>query len=521
MKETTPHQTMLIGLFAICVFGLASIFVYLGLIGWPGLHWDAALYGTPVINVARGKGWLFGSYGYWITQRDSLSFHFHGILHVFVYGVLFKSDTWVRYLFAQGAINAASFTSYTLIYAFLLAKLYGSRIQIFLTALLLGSITGVLCLGLQGRPEQLAPLALCIPLTAFLFMSRGTSQAIALGASMGVLTILSPLVGLFFAVLLLFYWFATCEGGISAYIRVASLGVGTALFGSSLLLWSLTPFSPLTWYSNAFGMNKVAYNFQGLLLMFRDFIWGRTLIAPGWSLLTILLLVVGTVWLWRCKRSLASMLLVAIAFAFFNEKMADYSYVSFIPFAIALCLAKGDAVLHAGPSGRSLKLIKGAVLFAASAYMFVLIAYLAVAVTVPRTELSIGDAQLRFNNSAAGRDFKSGSSAVGFPNIGSPSMVILGDGSMNFASFNLNTQPSPSDISLAQYEEKTGNKVNWMIYPQVVHKYHEKPPSEIFVGTSKYRLTNNYWVRPSPIDNRVIPSHLSNRYNFAIYRRQS
>lgn len=77
-------------LFILFVSMVSGAFIYLGSIGWPGLHWDSALYGTPVINVANGKGWKFGSHGLAILNDPNRSFNFHGILHVFVYGVIFN-----------------------------------------------------------------------------------------------------------------------------------------------------------------------------------------------------------------------------------------------------------------------------------------------------------------------------------------------------------------------------------------------------------------------------------------------
>lgn len=505
--------------FGLIAFACSFFFIYLGSVGWPGLHWDAALYGTPVINAASGKGWIFGSYGPQLTLKPTNAYDFHGILHVFIYGILFRSDTWSRYILSQSIVNSITYFVYAIAYAYLFVRAYGVKLYCFIAALLLSSVAGVICIGLQGRPEQLAPLVLALPLASYLFVPRRLFLVIALGISLGVLIVLSPLLGVFFSVFTLFYLFGSNTGRFPAFLRSAIACLATGFLVSVVLLWILSPVSPLEWYLNVFGYSQGAVNFEGLLLRLRGYKFGFTFIAPLWNILVLFFVVLGGIWLWRSKRSILSMLLFALSVAFFNEKMCDYSYSSFVPFALSLFLLESSSASPLRSKGSSLRLAYATLLLVAVAYVFILASYVGVAMSVPRAELSVTDAQRRFNVSPAGQDLLSGSSAVGFPAHTTPSMVILGDASAKFVSFNPTLHPS-SDKALAEYEAKTGLKVDWMVYPQIVTKINIEPPESIYVGPDKFTLFDSNWVSPRSADLRLKPMVLTNRNNFAIYRRQ-
>jgi hypothetical protein len=510
-----------LGLFVIAILYLSSVFIHFGRIGWPGLHWDASIYGTPVLNVARGKGWIIGSYSPYIIERDSLAFDYHGILYIFIYGVLFKAATWSRYLLLQGIVNALIFSVYSIFYAHLLTRCYGVRFRGLTAALLFGSIAGVLGISLQGRPDHLAPLVLCIPLAALLFLPRcGLLQTIILGLSLGILIITSPLLGIVFATLLLFYWFGANREGTIAYIRLSLIGIGSGLLLSIVLLVLMTPFSPINWYLNTFIQASGAINFQGILVKYRDLWWGLSLIAPGWNMIALFFIAISAAWIWLAKRSPISMFFFAIAFAFLNEKMCDYSYFSFFPFAVALCMSKADLIPHLFPSRWEQLFVRYSAIVVASAYAFVLFSYVVVSISLPNIELSIVEAQQRFKNSPAGREFEAGAAAVGFPLTPTPSLVVFGDASTRFAGFTIGLHPIPSDSHLEGYEKKTGLRVDWLVYPQTATRYSGSAPAHVFIGKTKYSLVESQWTPPAKIDYRVRPSHLSNRYNFAIYRRQ-
>jgi hypothetical protein len=89
--------------------------ILFGLHQWPGLHWDAAFFAPPVINVGAHQQWSFGGYTPFLLGRQSPIYNFHGFLHVILFAKLFAVKTWSGYYCWIGVINA--FT--VLVYAYL------------------------------------------------------------------------------------------------------------------------------------------------------------------------------------------------------------------------------------------------------------------------------------------------------------------------------------------------------------------------------------------------------------------
>jgi hypothetical protein len=71
---------------------IASIFVWLGYLEWPGMHWDANFFAPPVVNVANGRGWHFGGYAPFYFLKLGDAYTFHGFLHIILYGVILKAE---------------------------------------------------------------------------------------------------------------------------------------------------------------------------------------------------------------------------------------------------------------------------------------------------------------------------------------------------------------------------------------------------------------------------------------------
>ncbi len=513
-----------LGLFLFLLIIFAWSFVYLGNIGWPGLHWDAAMYGTPVLNVANGKGWIFGGYGLQVTLRDSLAYNMHGFLHVFIYGVVLDSVTWARYIFAQGIVNSLAFALYSVICLCVQAKASRTSLYSVILSIFIGTVAGVICIGLQGRPEQPVPLILVLPLAAILFVSNRLYLAALLGLSLGLLIVCSPLLGLVFAVFALFYLFGTSDSGFRKFWQDACVTIGVSLFVSICLIWIITPFSPLEWFSQVFEAGQQVHNL--LLPEKRDYRLGKPIVTPAWDILSVFLIIVSGIWLWRSKKSWTSMLFLTTAIIFFNGKIWSYSYLPFIPLSLVLCLRKSksteDSII---PSHR---ILKTAAFVVSLSYAIILFIYFSVTIVTPRYQLSQAIAQQRFANSKAGQELASGTAAVGFPNISWPSMVVLGDAGPRYVSFSPHRVPR-SDPSLQQYERKFGVKVNWFIYPQKVTKTNSVPPASIYLGANRFTLVDNGWVEPTWVDQKLrlikLPNRnilqLTSRYNFAIYRRSS
>lgn len=285
-----------------------------------------------------------------------------------------------------------------------------------------------------------------------------------------------------------------------------------------VLIGILTPFSPLVWSMNILKIGAVSVSFEGLLIRFRDYRWGYTLIAPGWNLISLFLIAAGSAWLWRAKHSMASLLVLAIALIFYKEKMCDYSYTPFIPYGIGLCLLAAKQFLKGEEPGWLPKIFVCASVAASFAYVFILFSYLFVVRVVPPEQYALAEARNRFERSQAGMALVKGTAAVGFPALTMPSMVVLGDASSAFASFNPGPYPS-TDHTLQEYESKINRSVEYLIYPQTETARNPTPPPILYVGPAKFDLEESFWVSPGIADRKLIPTRLANRYNFAIYKR--
>ena len=506
-------------LFLLCLGIGAFGFIYLGTIGWPGLHWDAALYGVPVINVASGKGWEFGSYTPQIVQRDNLDYDFHGLLHVLFYGSWLNCFSWLRYIFAQSCVNALTFVVYSTLYAFILVRQKGARLSGFIFSVLLGFIPGAICIGLQGRPEQLAPLILGLSLVLVLPFSSWAGRIAVHGLTLGLLFILSPLVGLFYASIVLFYWYAIEQGGLIVWMRSCFYLLSVAVLVSGLLIGFLTPFSPLQWCQNLLNVSSQIASFKGFIFMFRSGLWGFTLLAPFWNLIALLFIGVGALWLWLERRSFLVLAALIFVLILFNEKMCDYSYTPFIPYAICLGLIWSGEEFDSCFTSCVSRLARYAVFAVSLVYSYVVLLFFWSSLVIPREQLSLEVARERFKNSQAGKALLSGRAAVGFPpDTMWPSMVVLGNGGIAYASFVPSRGPGSGKL-LDQYERKTGQFVKYMIYPQSETSTNISPPPFLFVGPAKFTLVENNWVSPGDYDFRLGTARLTNRYNFAIYKR--
>lgn len=531
MQEAQPAQKVQANkikastiFFVVATFLLASILISFGRLGWPGLHWDAALYGTPVINVANGKGWTFGSYTRLIAEKDTLTYNFHGLLHALFYGSLLKAGTWGQYLRLQGLVNAFTFALYSSIYAVHICRLESRSLKPFFLSILLGSVPALICIGLQGRPEQLAPLILTIPLLADLVSGRTKVMLLALGTCLGLLVILSPLVGIVFFVYLVGRFFVRNVGNISGWFR--DLGV-SALLGSvvaSAIISLFTPFQPWHWAAEiASSGDSSPLRFEGILMMFSQK-WGGSFTAPLWNLACIAFIAAALLSIWRVRQHrLLAMLPIVASAIYINQKAVDYTYLPFLPFAIALCLASPGSAWK--PEWRDPKLpstFQLGLWVLGSLYMFVILAYFAISFLAPFEQLSLEQARANFRASVAGSELAEKNIAIGYPPQ-APSLVVLGDAGLDLISLYSSTSLPSGDIWIDRFEKKSGRTVKYFLLPQKYTLRAPAPPNELYVGRSRYVLLKNNWVgHPAErVDKIMRPLTLSDRYNYAIYQRSA
>ena len=517
-------------LFFLACAGVAAIFVWFGKTGWPGLHWDAALFGTPVINMARNKGWLWapGLGDAWRPLsliRDSFVYNIHGLLHVILYGGFFKTKTWSDYTAAMGIVNALTFASYTALYAVLLAKRGRAGFKSYGSALLLGLIPAVISLGLQGRPEQIIPLLLILPLLASLSGAKRSISILVSALTLSLVAIASPLPGaMFFLAMITYYGLLTNRNWRERCCDIAAFSALTVSIGW-LIITLLTPFTPIDWVTTVLGRGSETLNLNGLLHGPAD--WGGwTLVAPGWSLLTIFFILSGlaAVWKRRGRVGLIAIAALVTAWIVLNQKTADYSYAPFIPYALALGLiAPHDLLLPKLKGDGTGTLFQRLMVALGCVYLLVLGWYALASWLLPYQELSLKQAETIFLQSAAGKESNNPEIAIGYPWLRWPSMVALGNPDASYISLDIATQPEDRD-EVSRYESKTGRQIKYLVFPQTKAARNPcPPPQNLFVGRSEFSLLENHWHCPQPtlFDRIAGPTPLANRYNLAIYKRLS
>lgn len=403
----------------------------------------------------------------------------------------------------------------------LLLRSYGPKLYAFITALLFAAIPGLICIGLQGRPEHLAPLIFCFPILAFIFTKKTLYRLIFFALSASLLIVLSPLSGLIFILITMFFIYGNSGNSITLFARYSLIFGLIGFIFSFLLIIILSPFSPFEWIQNmlSFGSSEGQPNFSGLLINFRNVKWGASLIAPGWNFLILLFTAIGSLWLWRSQRSLISMMILGVIAILINERTADYGYVCFIPFALAICLNYINSPWFMSNKYLGVRLLKSSVVLLSALSLFVITQYLAVSRLLPHDEVFLQLARNKFNNSAAGQAlFSNQLSAVGFPTNSSPSLVVFGDADDRLPGFNYTITPS-SDEHIKKYEITFKKKVEYYIVPQIATSKNTSPPESVYVGSVKFDLINNFWSKPLKADIKAKPSILTNRYNYAIYKR--
>jgi len=516
-KQIKPIPAFLF--FAFATFLIASAIISFGKLGWPGLHWDASLYGTPVLNVANGKGWMFGSYTPLLVKRPDLLYNFHGLLHVIVYGKILHASSWSSYLFQQGIVNALTFSIYTAVYAVLLCDIEGPCIRPLSSAVLLGSIPAVICLGLQGRPEQLAPLILTIPLLTSLFSSKRVPRLIGLGICLGLLIVLSPLVGISFFLVLLGYLHVQNKG---RFTLTTIDFIFCCLLAGILVVAVVTIFTPFTgfqWFMTVASQKEQAITSEGLLARLIKYRWGFTMAIPAWNASILILLGLALRAVWRVgKFRLLFMAVLIPGLLLVNEKAMDYTFMPFVPFAFALGLAHARGFwVNNTPTGPKLSSPQLLTLSFASLYLFVLLSHFAISLTAPFPNLSLEKARQSFLSSPEGQEFSTQPIAIGYPALHTPSMVVFGNADNRLISL-----LEPGSM-LSDYEKATGFPVKYYIYPQDYSTRSPRPPKEIYIENCQFTLERNNWAIPKRglVDRILRRLEHTNRYNYALYRRSA
>ena len=495
------------------VFALiATAFVAMGIVGWPGFHWDANMFATPVINVATGKGWVFGGNTGGLAYRESLIYSSHGVLHVLLFGSLLACDTWEKLLLWCGIVNAATFAAWTCLFHRALRR--GGHAGFF-RPICLGLMAGVIVMGLQGRPEQLAPLLISLPLLLRELGCPTRLYQIATYALAGLLFSLSPASGVLFGMGLVFWLSLQYERENNRrFWRELILAGCAAALTFSLVLSLFCPFSILTWVNGTFFWSASATDFSGHLFgIERGSFTGISLAAPLWGPCVLATVVLVTFILLR-RGKFVGLALFASPIFYCQARLSDYGYVAMFPCILWFLISRtpDSRLAFARPKGKIVLLHLGTALACLYALIFVRTAALTLLHVRHGPSIAATRAQLVSLGAMAYMDHPV---ATTFNALSRPSFIIFGDASERYVIGMPQRHVDWVDKYLVDYSEKFHRPVEFFIYPQVEVL---QAPEEVMVGMERCKLVYNGWTMERP---RLLGFDLGGAmpgYQFALYR---
>jgi len=497
---------------AVLVLVIAVAFAAFGALGWPGLHWDASLFATPVLNVAQGDGWIFGGYPLRLTTYPDQEYAHHGILHVIVFGVLLRTSSWETFLLASGVVSAASFLAWMWV---------SSRIShpatrwTWITSLGIGITAGMIATGLQGRPEQLGPLLLSLPLLLRTLVPDPRVFRAALFLQLGIMPLLSPASGLLYGMGLV-YWLALQheKSSLRAFLLQGIVANGTALATAWLVISLFCPFSLPEWLRSTAGGIPGSLDFSHHLFDFRlSRLLGVSFYAPGWNLLVLCsgLFFVFILFRRRCWIGLAFFLSVAL---YTYPKLTDYGYAAFFPLVLYyLYQQAGRHTLRLGlPRPR---IVVGLALLAITGLYGLGFLRNAALCTLMVTK-GIDLAESRAHLDELGALDYGDHHATAFQGPSRPSFIVFGDGGKNYIVAQHGKNLAWRFPHVVAYQETLEQTIDFYIHPQTRPG---PPPADLLVGLERLELVHSGWTDDRPQLLGVPLAKVMPGYQFALYRR--
>lgn len=496
------------------VFSLAMLFFGFGLLQWPGLHWDACFFATPVINVASGNGWVFGGFADVLVRNGTRNYDSHGVVHVLIFGVLLKADTWERYLALCGAVNALTFLSWTFLFRRTLNRADSASFP-RTHSLLCGLIAGIIAIGLQGRPEHLAPLLISCPLLLREFGLSARLFETLIYCLGGVLLMLSPASGLVMAMGVAFWISYRFENQNNCRFFFSLLTAVSAAAVSAFLISLLCPFSILSWFSRLLTAQGNAPIFVDRLFRLNPKgLSGISMDAPLWNVIILAAtwLVVST--LFRRKKFIGLAMFSLLAL-YLWPKLTDYGYVSFIPLLLIYLIGRPTTALPAivRPGSRLAIHRMQTILGTLYAITFVRTALLALIHWQSGTTMAAARESLR---SLSALEWRESNTATAFHGWSRPSFIVFGDGGERFLIGTPGLRDGPRDQGLIDYTRKFHRQIEYFVYPQV---HAGSPEQELFIGSERCQLIYDGWVADRA---KLLGLNLGGPfpgYQFALYKR--
>lgn len=514
----SSEDSAILTVVTLCMVALvALIFIGFGVVKWPGLHWDACFFSTPVINVASGRGWVFGGYADVLMAHESQAYDTHGLLHVLVYGTLLRTNTWEKLFLASGFTNALTFLVWTFLSARQLRRTTSPGRVIPIAAVGAGLVAGVIGLGLQGRPEHVIPLLISFP---FLLREVGVGDRIAERALFmlsGVLLMTSPASGILMGMALIFWISMRFEKHHHRKFVLCLLEVALLASLGLVMISLLSPVSLMTWLQRLLNaQGRAPLMIDRLFRLTPRGLMGISIDAPLWNvtILATFWMVIST--LYR-QRKFAGLILFLCPAAYLWPKLTDYGYAPFIPMILLYFLGASRTAAECRERWFSERALRQCFGVCAGLYFlcFLRIVLLTFLYVSDGTTLAKAREQLR---ELGALQYGTDRSLTVFGGWTKPSFIVFGDAGDSYLIGVPSRDGTKRDEGLAEYCRRHQRHVEYFILPQ---KNAGAPDQKLWIGDEECVLVYNGWDPSGAAILGVALWGPKPGYQFALYRRIS
>ena len=483
---------MIAGVWNACVL---AFLLSTGITCWPGLHHDAGLYTTPIVNSAARGVWELECYTPAVMSDLGTSFNRHGMLYQWVFAKVLRCSSYERIIEWSSALTAFSFL-FTLGLSWrILHRENAVTAPWFASGI--AAMTALFGLWVQGRPEHLIPLLMLLPVIANEWgVTRSWSRHVGY-AVLGLVIVTSPLPGVL-CCLGTVAWIALQHRQhlVKELIICAALSLASAV----LVLLVSCPVSPWQWVLNTVhSTNGTPSNLGAFVTPLPDEL-------PYWNVLVLMSMFVLAVGL--CTRGLwwLALILGGVFYAFL-WKLQVYVLACFVP-AMMLALVSPQARLLSLPAclQRTAMVLVAFVSFTSARTLIkqglVAVVFCQSGASFAQTRSAIADLQ----HTLAPNE------RIGFMWLARPSFVVFGQPGKGFISVEPEVLKNTPDPLLAAYEAKHHVQVRYVLVPQ--HGYMlPPPPPPAQIGGGRFVLVRDGWDRQQTIVTDALPG-----YQFALYQ---
>lgn len=289
---------------------LGAVLVWLGRVGWPGLHRDGALHSTPIINVNNGRGYTISVYYHAPLIYPGKDFSYHGQLYHFVFGRVLRCANYAELFGALGWLNALTVAaSAACLFLHLRRGVQLSWGLATLASCAGAAGAGAVALALQGRPEQIIPLLGALAGLARFGATSTTRWLLVCGLDIALVGLASPMPGVILAGAYAVTILLTPSIRMPI-LAIAAMGV-IALVSWLGLMQLVFPFSLAEWFATSANQGAHGFGPRGLSMVPTVWIFNShhplMILAPA----VLALLFLGG--LWRLRAQPARFVLAAAA----------------------------------------------------------------------------------------------------------------------------------------------------------------------------------------------------------------